>query len=596
MPHAGEFCTKRGACQCALRRAPSRESQQTCPVQDPNEVARGLSEIAALLSFDGAPKFKLKAYETAAEIVKTMGDELGPLVEQDRLRELQGIGSALSRQIQELWNTGSSELLTRLRAEHPEGAAELVQIEGMTPKRIVALHAALGIRSIDDLRAACLAGRVRQVPGFGAKTEERLLASCERFLNRTEGPPPRVVLSDALAIAERFERELVGDVGDVRVAGALRRGEETLNEIDLLVLGDRERAWAALASLRQVLRVDRTAGIAHLSGGLLLRLHAAERDLGNAWLAATGTSAHWSALESRAAERGFALAPSGSLPYRGFCSEEELYLALGLPYIAPELRVGTSEFAKAERGDFRALVESGDVQGMVHCHTTYSDGRDTIEAMARAAHELGMKYITITDHSPSAHYARGVTVDRLKEQWDEIAAAQERVPIRILRGTESDILSDGALDFPDAVLEQFDVVIASIHARHRMDRAAMTGRIERAMALPFFKIWGHALGRILNHRAPIDCDVPRILDTLARAGGAVEINADPHRLDLPPEWIPEASARGIPFVVSVDAHSTSGLGALRYGVIMARRGGLRKGEVLNTYDPDRFCSRVKPAR
>jgi DNA polymerase (family 10) len=214
--------------------------------------------------------------------------------------------------------------------------------------------------------------------------------------------------------------------------------------------------------------------------------------------------------------------------------------------------------------------------------------------MARAAYELGMKYITITDHSPSAHYARGVTLDRLKEQWDEIARVQEAVPIRILRGTESDILADGSLDFPDAVLEQFDVLIASIHSRHRMDRAAMTARIARALALPMFKIWGHALGRILNHRDPIDCDVPAILDALAGSRGAVEVNADPHRLDLPPAWMTAVRERKLPFVISVDAHSTKGLGVLRYGVIMARRGGVRRHEVLNTAPAEAFAAAVRP--
>lgn len=214
--------------------------------------------------------------------------------------------------------------------------------------------------------------------------------------------------------------------------------------------------------------------------------------------------------------------------------------------------------------------------------------------MARAAHELGMKYITITDHSPSAHYARGVALDRLEAQWDEIAAAQEEVPIRILRGTESDILSDGSLDFPDSVLERFDVIIASIHARHRMDAHVMTARVARALSLPVFKIWGHALGRILNHRPPIECDVPRLLDELRASRGAVEINADPHRLDLPPAWIPAARERGIPFVISVDAHSTRGFGVLRYGVSMARRGGVRRKEVLNALPADAFASRVRP--
>jgi DNA polymerase (family 10) len=214
--------------------------------------------------------------------------------------------------------------------------------------------------------------------------------------------------------------------------------------------------------------------------------------------------------------------------------------------------------------------------------------------MAQAAHALGMKYITVTDHSPTARYAAGVSVDDLRRQWDEIAAAQELVPIRILRGAESDILADGLLDYPDAIVEQFDVVIASIHARYRQDRTTMTARLARALELPVFKIWGHALGRILNQRDPIDCDVPALLDVLARSPGAIELNADPHRLDLPPRFIPDARARGIPFVVSVDAHSTNGFGVLGYGVTMARRGGLQKHEVLNTLPVEQFMAAVRP--
>ncbi|MFZ5893907.1 MAG: helix-hairpin-helix domain-containing protein [Myxococcota bacterium] len=567
-------------------------------MQDPEQVASKLREIGALLRFTQAPKFKQLAYETAADVVKTVGDELGPLVEQDRLRELAGIGPSLSRQIQELWNTGSSAYLDRLRSEAPEGAAELIQIEGLTPRRIRALHDALGVRSIDDLRAACAAQRVRHVPGFGEKTEARLCAACERWLQRTEAAPPRILLAHALELADVLRQELDKVVSGVHLAGALRRGEETLGDLELLVVGDRERALEQLASLRRVLRVERDTGIVHLSGGLKLTLHATQDALGTALVAATGNAAHVASLNQRASERGFALeaaAASTSLPFRTFSNEPELYDALGLAFVPPELRNGSGEVELATRSNFDDLLELGDITGMVHCHTTYSDGKNSIEEMARAAHELGMQFITITDHSPSAHYASGVTLERLKQQWDEIAAVQERVPIRILRGTESDILSDGLLDFPDSVLEQFDVVIASIHARHRMDRATMTNRLETAMALPIFKIWGHALGRILNHRAPIDCDVPRVLDALAASRGAVEINADPHRLDLPPEWIPAARARGLPFIVSVDAHSTNGLQVLRYGVTMARRGGLRKREVLNTLPADVFSARVRPA-
>ena len=223
-----------------------------------------------------------------------------------------------------------------------------------------------------------------------------------------------------------------------------------------------------------------------------------------------------------------------------------------------------------------------------------TDGKNSIEEMAVAAQALGMQYITITDHSPSAHYARGVTLDRLKEQWEEIDRVQERVQIRILRGTESDILADGALDYPDAVIEQLDVVIASIHSRFQMDAVAMTARLRRALQLPLFKIWGHALGRLLLSRDPIACDLASVLDGLAGSRGAIEINGDPHRLDLPAQFIPAARERGIPFVISVDAHSTRGLDALQFGVHNARRGGIRCGEVLNTLSADDFAARVRP--
>jgi DNA polymerase (family 10) len=381
------------------------------------------------------------------------------------------------------------------------------------------------------------------------------------------------------------------------LAGALRRAEESVRELEFVIVGDTGRALEQVAGLRQVLRTDPARGVAHMTDALILRLHpATPAAFGNALVLSTGNTAHVDALVERARARDVSVrAEPDARPPTPFASEAALYEALELAFVPPELRNGRDELVAAERGDFADLVTLDDIQGMVHCHTTYSDGKNSILEMANAAHELGMKYITITDHSPSAHYARGVTLDRLKAQWDEIAAAQEAVPIRILRGTESDILSDGSLDFPDAVLEQFDIVIASIHARHRMDAPAMTARLARALSLPVFKIWGHALGRILNHRPPIECDVLALLDGLAASRGAVEINADPHRLDLPPAWIPAARERKIPFVVSVDAHSTRGLGVLRYGVSMARRGGVRAGEVLNALPPAAFAARVRPA-
>ncbi len=558
-------------------------------MQDPTEVARGLDHIAALLAFAGEPKFKVKAYEHAAEVTRTLGRELGGLIEQGRLRELSGIGPALSRQMEELWNTGSSEYLERLVREHPEGAAELSQIEGMTPRRIRALSAALGIRSIDELQAACAGGRVRTVRGFGTKTEQRLLAACERHGQATGRAPARVSLARGLELAAFIRRELEAVVSETHLAGALRRGEELSDEIDIVVCGDVDRALRHLIGLRQVLRVDLEARTASLADGIPLRLHPAADNPGAALLVATGSNAHVEAVRELAAERAVSLACP-------FDSEQALYRSLGVSYVPPELRQGTGELEQARRCDFSGLIDSSDIQGVVHCHTTYSDGKNSVAEMARGADDLGMQFITITDHSPSAHYARGVTLDGLKQQWDEIAAVQATVPIRILRGIEADILADGSLDLPDAVLEQLDVVIASIHARHRMDRRAMTERLVRALSLPFFKIWGHGLGRIIGHREPIDCDVPAVLDALAAGGGAVEINADPHRLDLPSTWLPAARERRIPFVISVDAHSVRGFSTLRYGITQARRGGIDKAEVLNAAPAGAFAAAVKPTR
>ena len=231
---------------------------------------------------------------------------------------------------------------------------------------------------------------------------------------------------------------------------------------------------------------------------------------------------------------------------------------------------------------------------MVHCHTTYSDGKHSIEEMARAAEAMGMKYITITDHSPTAFYAGGVTLDRLKRQWAEIDEVQEKVKVKILRGTESDIVADGRLDYPDKILEKFDVIVASIHSRYKMDSAKMTKRIVTAMQQPLFKIWGHALGRLIQRRPPFECDIEKILDVIAESRAAIEVNASPYRLDMEPRWIREARKRRIKFVISVDAHSTAELNYLKYGVGTARRGWLRKPEVLNTLGTKAFENAVRP--
>lgn len=345
-------------------------------MQSTREVSLALAEIAALLEFGGALRFKVGAYARAADVVNTLGDELAPLVEQGRLRELEGIGDTLARQIEEIYNTGTSEYLERQRRQNPPGVGELVQVQGLTPRRVRALHEALGIASVAALREACAAGRVREVRGFGAKTEAKMLAACDRFLTRGEQAPDPVLLPRALELAALLQKRLSGGTDVVELAGALRRGEESVRELELVVVGDPAPALERAAGLRQVLRTEPARGVAHLTDALLLRLHAATHEtLGNALVLSTGSSEHVDALVARARERGIVLrAHDDAIPVTPFESEARLYEALGLA-CPPELRNGRDELAAAEQGGFADLVVPEDIKGMVHCHTTYSDGK-----------------------------------------------------------------------------------------------------------------------------------------------------------------------------------------------------------------------------
>jgi DNA polymerase (family 10) len=312
------------------------------------------------------------------------------------------------------------------------------------------------------------------------------------------------------------------------------------------------------------------------------------KDFGLTLFVKTGSQGHLEKMKEYAERKKISFA---RLPR----TEEQLYKRLGMAYIPPELREDQGEIEAALAKKLpEDLVTEADIKGMVHCHTTYSDGIHTLDAMVRGAEEMGMKYITITDHSPTAIYANGLNVDRLKRQWDEIDELQEQVSIKILRGTESDIVASGNLDYPDDVLEKFDVIVASIHARYKMDAAKMTERITSAMRQPVFKIWGHALGRLLERRPPVECDVERILDVIAESKAAIEINGDPYRLDLEPRWVREARKRKIKFVISTDAHSVKAMNNVKYGVAMARRGWVTRKEVLNTLNSTAFAKAVKP--
>jgi len=562
-------------------------------------IARALSETADLLALTGREPFRARAYERGARVLEQLGDaDFTRLVADRRLTALAGIGQGLATVIVDLAGAGRSETLEKVRHALPAGAGDLARIPGLGLRKIQALHDALGVETVEALRAACEAGRVRKVRGFGAKTEGRILEAIRTLgaAPSRDAAPSRVLLPQALDMAGRVLAHLraLPGVTAAEVAGDLRRFTETVDRL-VVVLAARRPEVALEAALASPLLVsggarDGLTARATLVTGTALDLRVTTPDHWAATLlAATGSEAHLAALVPLARARGVDLARAPGE------DEAQLYRRLGLPYIPPELREGEGEVEAARAGALPDdLVTIEDVRGLVHCHTVYSDGRHTIEQMARAADALGIRYLTITDHSPTASYAHGVATDRLRAQWDELARVQETVAVRLLRGTESDILADGALDYPDAILEQLDVIIASIHARHRMDAARMTERIVRAMRHPCFKIWGHALGRLILSRPPIPVDLERILDVIAESRAAIEINGDPHRLDLEPRLVRRARERSIPFVISTDAHATGELANLRYGVAMARRGWVRRGEVLNTLDVDAFRHAVSP--
>jgi DNA polymerase (family X) len=570
-------------------------------MQDRFYIAGQLRQIGRLLSVMGENPFKIRAYGRAARALENVAGDFDARIKEGRLTEIDGIGKALAAVVEEIYHTGETALLQQLSDQLPPGAVDLNEVPGLTLKKIVALHETLGIKSVDDLKTACEKGLVRAVKGFGQKAEANILLGIEKLQHREE----RTLISHALADAEPLLQYLRASSGiaQCEIAGSLRRCKETVRRI-CIVAASAEPKNVTERFLRYPLFAQSDeAGtgrcVGRLARGLEVELHiVAPAQYAAALHYWTGSKDHYAALVDRALSKGILMRAEGLHGPKGRAlkveSEGDIYRRLGLEYIAPELRENQGEIEAATVGSLPEPVIAEDIKGMVHCHTTYSDGQNTVEEMARAAEGLGMRYITFTDHSPTASYAGGVKIDRLRAQWEEIDRVQERVRIKLLKGTESDILEDGLLDYPDYILEKFDVIIASIHTRHKMNADQMTARLLRALKLPVFKIWGHPLGRLIESRPPFECRMDEVLDAVAASRAAIEVNGDPRRLDLEPRWIRAARQRGIKFVVSTDAHSVRNLENLPYGVAMARRGWLSRDDILNTLPVEKFMDAVRP--
>jgi DNA polymerase (family 10) len=565
-----------------------------------SEIAAALRETGLLLRAKGENAFKAKAYVTGARALDGSPDEIDDLIDSGRLTDLPGIGESLARYITEFQIHAETKLLNSLRAELPPGTAELSQIEGLTLKRIKMLSDELGVSSINELAEACKNGKVAPLKGFGLKTQNSILEAINSFSDNENG----ILLVHAIEIADELVAYLKATLKtkNVQVVGAVQRWHESITVISIVAQGailaveKAAKDFHGMASVSESKENETGESVIRgaLTDGGSVEIFAVQ-NYALALVAHTGSDAHFRLLQKVAEGRGLelnALALTKNSAAIDVSDEKAVFKALHLNYIPPELREGGDEVALAEKSDFSDLIKIRDIQGMTHCHSTFSDGRHTIEQMALAAQNMGMKYITLTDHSPTAHYAGGLDIDRLKEQWEEIDRVQQKVEIKILKGTECDILSDGKLDYPDHILEKFDIIIASIHSRYRQDEEQMTKRLLTCLRNPHFKIWGHPLGRLVLRRDPIPCNVPKLLEAIADARVAIEINGDPYRLDLEPKWAKVAKKLGL----STDAHAMSDFKNLKFGIHMARRAKILKADVLNTLPVLEFAGAVSVMR
>ena len=543
---------------------------------EPSLVAAQLREISTYFDLDG-DRHRAIAYDRAAKSIEA-ANGLQRLLDEGRLEELPYVGASIARVVGDIVRSGSSTVLETLRAKWPIVIVELAQLPYVGVQKARKIHETLAPLDLDTVAAACRAGALRTIKGFGETSEAKILAAIEE--RRVRGT--RALHVDAERHASSLAAHLRADPAALRVeiAGPVRRWIEIVEHLAFAVATDHpDRLVEHVRSYALVTGVEHGNDkvTARLADGMPCEIYLAPlAKFGWALIRATGSPAHVAELAARGAA-----AITGD-------DEADVYRALGVPFVPPEVRDGDGELGT----DWSDLVEVRDITTASHCHTTYSDGKHTIEQMAQAAAERGFHAITITDHSAAASYAGGLDADKLRAQTAEIRAMTP--PIRILRGTEADILADGTIDVPLDQVKGLDLVIASVHQRYKLDEDGMTRRLVTAMRQPFFKIWGHALGRLVLKRDPIAVRLDEIFDAISENRAAIEINGDPHRLDLDPVNARLAAERGIPFILSTDAHSTGNLEYVRWAAAMARRARIRKRQVLNTLPPDELAAAIAP--
>jgi DNA polymerase (family X) len=553
------------------------------------EVSDILDEIATLLELKGENPFKSRAYTNAARTIASLDRDLAEVVQGGQLRKMKGIGEALDEKITELVTTGRLEYYEELKSSVPSGLIEMIRIQGLGAKRAKVIFDMLGVSTVGELEYACLENRLLDLDGFGPKMQQKILdgiQSLKRFRGRFLYP---AALSEATAIYDIFEKHK--SVKRISIAGSLRRKKETVKDIDFVVsAGSSEpimKAFTSVPGVEEVIAQGNTKSSIRLASGIQVDLRVvSDTEYPFAVHHFTGSKEHNIVMRGRALKMGIKMNEYGLFKGEKLIpckNEEEIFRKLGLAFIPPELREDMGEVQAAEAGQIPDLVDLKDIRGIFHNHTTYSDGNATLEEMVSAALAAGYAYIGISDHSRSAHYANGLSVERIREQHKEIDQVQKKFPkITIFKGIECDILPDGSLDYPDDILSTFDFVIASVHSKFNMTEKEMTDRVIRAIRNPYVTMLGHATGRLLLSREAYPIDMRKVIDAAAVAETMIELNAHPYRLDIDWRLGPYAKEKGVSISINPDAHSTDGIGDVTYGVGAARKGWFTPKDVFNT--------------
>jgi DNA polymerase (family 10) len=564
---------------------------------DPQVAAHLLTEIALLLEVRGENPFKSRAFVHAARTIGELEEgDIAPMVRSKEIAKLPGIGATTLAVLADLVETGDSSYLDALRETTPKGLIEMMRVPGLGPTRIHRIHEGLGVRSVEELEDAARDGRLAKLSGFGPKTADKILRGIITF-RETSG---QVMHTVARSEARRLQRALgrVDGIDRVEVAGAVRRTAEVVREIDFVAGCGGEPAQIARGLLKvpgvEKVEAGPDGSLAlRLINGMRAQLHCVPvAGFPVALWRVTGSSEHYEAVLARLRDHGFSLRDDRLIDPKGRivrdADEEVIYRSAGLAWVPLELREGRGEVEAAESDSLPDLIQAEDLRGVLHCHSEYSDGSKTIAEMAEAARERGWTYLGISDHSQAASYAGGLTRDAVLKQHDEIDALNEKLDgFRVLKGIEADILADGTVDFaPDDLLDRFDYVIGSIHSRFGMGEKEMTERVLKAMSDPRLTIVGHPTGRLLLRREPFAVDMNAMMELAVEQGIALELNCDPNRLDLDWRWVQEARKRGATIEIGPDAHSPSELGFVDFGMQIARKGWLEKGDVLNTRSAD----------